>query len=350
MSKQSPELQQLIQRYLEGKCTAEEKVQLQHWIASLKVSDESATTEDLLRLRDRIDRITQPDEVRVKRIQWPTKYGAAAALLCIGVASFYVLRNSLVYKKHTASQIVESKFSDGVNRLRVYHNHGSDNRSVMLSDGSSVTLTPQSSIHFLDNFEADNRQVTLSGKARFDVAKDASRPFSVITGDIHTTALGTVFWVTRLHHESLPIVELLSGKIAITKKSSLGNRELLVTLNPGDRWDSKGLHLAPNTIQKPEASIKKAPAQEAEVVMLGFHHTPLREVFDTLAAHFQTQFSYSESDLEGMTFYGNYTDKVVLDDIIKHIMLTHEIQITYQEDTATYVVSIPSNLQTNDQI
>ncbi|PVH25161.1 FecR family protein [Sphingobacterium corticibacter] len=350
MSKQSPELQQLIQRYLEGKCTAEEKVQLQHWIASLKVSDKSATTEDLLQLRNRIDRITQPNEVRVKRIQWPTKYVAAAALLCIGVASFFVLRHDLGNKHPAVTQLLASKFSDDVNRLRVYHNHGTDNRSVMLSDGTNVTLTPQSSIHFLDNFEVDNRQVTLCGKARFDVAKDASRPFSVITGNIHTTALGTVFWVTRLREESLPIVELLSGKVAITKNSSLGNRELLVALNPGDSWDSKGLHLAPNILPTPKASRKKETAQEVEVIMLAFHHTPLKEVFDTLSAHFQTQFSYTESDLEGMTFYGNYTDKVVLDDIIKHIMLTHEIQINYQEDTATYAVSLSSNFQTNDQI
>ena len=347
MSKQSTELDQLIQRYLEGKCSAEEKVQLDLWIESLQVSSETSTEEDVKHLRSRIDAIIQPDEVKVKKVGWSLLH-VAASILCFGLASFFYLsnqQNSTVQPRTTTAEVT---IPTNVDRLRVYYNHRNVDRTVQLADGTKVTLTPNSSMHFLEDFETDYRHVSLRGKARFDVAKDASRPFSVITGDIHTTAIGTVFWVTHLDKQTLPSVQLLSGKVAITQKGTTGNRKLLAALEPGDVWDQKGIHLQGNALENPTEITTKAPLELQERVILAFHHTPLKEVFDTLSAHFQTDITYEEGKLTGMTFYGNYTAQVVLNDILKHIMLTHDLLIKYHEETATYEVSLQSNHQTND--
>ncbi|MCL7987026.1 FecR family protein [Sphingobacterium sp. lm-10] len=351
MSKQSTSLEQLIQRYLEGKCTAEEKAKLHRWMESLEISDQSVSEEDIQQLRNRIDTIIQPEELNVKKLGRPRLHivAIAASILCIGFASFFYLRNHQNKTKQVQSSIAEcNSSSSDLDRLRVYHNHGTADRSIRLADGTEVTLTPNSSIYLLAGFETDHRHISLRGKARFDVAKDVSRPFSVITGGIHTTAIGTIFWVTHLDKQTLPVVQLLSGKVAITKKAINGTSKLLAALSPGDIWDNNGIRLpAKSPANRHETPLKPA-VEKVEAIVLAFHHTPLKEVFDVLSTHFETDFSYENEDLTGMTFYGNYSAQVTIDDILKHIMLTHDLVITYHEETERYEVSLQLNHQTND--
>ncbi|WP_369062181.1 FecR family protein [Caulobacter sp. 73W] len=69
-------------------------------------------------------------------------------------------------------------------------------RVVALDDGSRVHLDTHSAIR-VDLSSAERRVVLLRGQAMFDVAKDASRPFIVKSGDLSVRALGTRFDVSR---------------------------------------------------------------------------------------------------------------------------------------------------------
>ena len=65
-------------------------------------------------------------------------------------------------------------------------------RAISLADGSKVQLAPESA--FSVSLTAQSRTVRMShGRAFFEVAKDAARPFIVQAGDISVTVLGTVF-------------------------------------------------------------------------------------------------------------------------------------------------------------
>jgi transmembrane sensor len=67
-------------------------------------------------------------------------------------------------------------------------------RNVSLSDGSTVELDADSALAL--DFSARARNVRLlRGRAFFDVAADASRPFGVLAGNGSVTALGTRFVV-----------------------------------------------------------------------------------------------------------------------------------------------------------
>lgn len=69
-------------------------------------------------------------------------------------------------------------------------------RRVALSDGSVITLGPDSMVAF--HFFEDRREVTLlDGMAFFEVARDPGRPFSVLSGSVSATAIGTAFDVSR---------------------------------------------------------------------------------------------------------------------------------------------------------
>jgi len=100
----------------------------------------------------------------------------------------------LVYEEHTTPLGVKS--------------------TLTLNDGSKVILNSGSTLKYVKNFEVDKRILYLSGEAFFEVMKDSVRPFSVNSGDVVTTALGTSFNIRAYKNEDLNI-SLLSGKVAI---------------------------------------------------------------------------------------------------------------------------------------
>ena len=65
-------------------------------------------------------------------------------------------------------------------------------RTIVLDDGSRVTLDTDSVVHVA--FDEDQRRLMLErGRARFEVAHDARRPFVVTAGTSEVVAHGTVF-------------------------------------------------------------------------------------------------------------------------------------------------------------
>jgi transmembrane sensor len=95
-----------------------------------------------------------------------------------------------------------------------------EQRSVVLNDGSVVTLNTSSSIKV--SMVRDRRTVTLlSGEALFQVAHDASRPFEVKTGDTTIRAVGTQFDVDR--RTAGTTVTVVEGKVAVFTAPASGN-------------------------------------------------------------------------------------------------------------------------------
>lgn len=69
-------------------------------------------------------------------------------------------------------------------------------RRIALPDGSFATLGPQSAIAL--DFRSDRRRVDLlAGMSFCEVARDPSRPFTVLSGSLRGTALGTAFDVSN---------------------------------------------------------------------------------------------------------------------------------------------------------
>ena len=87
--------------------------------------------------------------------------------------------------------------------------------TVTLSDGTQVLLSANSRLVYAKNFSADKREVTLTGEARFNVAKDANRPFIVRAKQIQTQVLGTVFDV-KAYPQTPPDVTLYEGKVEVS--------------------------------------------------------------------------------------------------------------------------------------
>lgn len=102
----------------------------------------------------------------------------------------------------------------------VYATAVGERRTVRLDDGSSVSLDAAS--RMLVSFTDERRAVTLEhGRAKFDVAKDPLRPFTVTAGSQSVVAVGTSFSVELLRNQLR--VLLFEGQVAVVPRAVAAN-------------------------------------------------------------------------------------------------------------------------------
>lgn len=103
-----------------------------------------------------------------------------------------------------------------------------ERRHVRLSDGSTVDLDASSVVVL--RFTAARRDITLAqGRAYFDVAHDASRPFEVLANGVSTRAVGTRFSVSHRAHDVVSVavgegrvqVRLADGEHALPASAAM---------------------------------------------------------------------------------------------------------------------------------
>ena len=100
---------------------------------------------------------------------------------------------------------------------------------LVLPDGSKVWLNNASSLRYPTSFSGKNREVTLSGEAYFEIAKDAAKPFVVRVNELAVNVLGTSFNVMAYGDDPAIKTTLLTGKVSL----SAGSRQSL--LAPGEQ-------------------------------------------------------------------------------------------------------------------
>lgn len=123
----------------------------------------------------------------------------------------------------------------GPSRTGGYETVTAEQRSVLLADGSRVTLAAKSRV--TPNLAERERRIVLNfGEAFFEVAPDPRRPFTVVARGLDIRALGTAFNVRA--GESGVYVGVEEGRIAVS--TSEGRQMVLgageqVTLSAGGR-------------------------------------------------------------------------------------------------------------------
>lgn len=89
---------------------------------------------------------------------------------------------------------------------------------LLLPDGSKVWLNSESSITYPVVFTKQERKVKITGEAYFEVAKDKTKPFRVVTSDMVVEVLGTHFNVKAYADDGPTKTSLLEGSVKIDKQ------------------------------------------------------------------------------------------------------------------------------------
>ncbi|NLR79862.1 FecR family protein [Chitinophaga eiseniae] len=115
---------------------------------------------------------------------------------------------------------------------------------VQLPDGTRVWVNTGSSLKFPVSFNHQSqRQVTLNGEAYFEVARDASKPFVVITNQQKVTVLGTHFNVDNYQEDTDSKTTLLEGAVRINNQLDLQPGEQATVQHSG-KIDKKTVNTA----------------------------------------------------------------------------------------------------------
>ena len=168
---------------------------------------------------------------------------------------------------------------------RTYSTGIGDQRTLLLADGSTITLNALSAVRVLMTPQA--RRVTLlRGQANFHDVNEPDRPFIVLTGNSSIRAIGTQFDVDKEPRRT--VVTVLEGQVAVARSLAwierIGRRQLLRELSQPARNRQAVLVPAGEQVTVMAQSIPAPTPVDVQAVSawmqrrLVFADTPLAEV------------------------------------------------------------------------
>jgi transmembrane sensor len=215
---------------------------------------------------------------------------AAAAVLLIGVGlALFILQTPQEFRTTLGEQ-----------------------RSVLLADGSRVTLNTASTIEV--NLHNGRREVRLvQGEALFEVAHDAARPFVVRAGHALLKDVGTQFNVDM--HSSDTTVTVVEGLVVVDSPGARGlagaqmdhsGRSAVVPLILGanDR-----VLVTPAGVGAPQRGVNVAASVAWTQRQLMFEHRPLSEVAEEFNRYNRDRIDIDSAELKRQEVTGVFDAK-----------------------------------------
>jgi transmembrane sensor len=173
---------------------------------------------------------------------------------------------------------------------------------LRLSDGTAVWLNAGSKLTYPVAFGGNEREVSLSGEAYFEVAKDAMRPFRVNTNQQRVTVIGTHFNISAYTDDKETKTTLLEGRVSVQSLNSLGQR----ILKPGEQaqtfMDNK----------QPRFVIYKVDNTEAVAWKNGyfqFRDEGLESILKKIARWYDVEIDYAENWVPSGLYYNGTVSK-----------------------------------------
>lgn len=169
---------------------------------------------------------------------------------------------------------------------------------INLPDGSKVWLNAASSITYPTAFTGNERNVSITGEAYFEVAKNADMPFRVKSGRQITEVVGTRFNINAYENEETIQTTLVEGLVKISGRSPNGIGSSPVILRKGQEAEiDKSGRIGPVRDTDPEEAI----AWKNELFM--FSGTGIETIMRRIARWYDVEVVY-EGDLRHRTFTG----------------------------------------------
>ncbi len=138
-------------------------------------------------------------------------------------------QNGVEIVKLADGKIIYKGSADEVEYNTLSNPRGSRVIDITLGDGSQVWLNAGSSITYPVAFIGNERKVSLTGEAYFEVTHNSAMPFKVSKGKVEIVVLGTHFNVNTYDDEDDIKVTLLEGSVSVSN----GIRNSL--LKPGEQ-------------------------------------------------------------------------------------------------------------------
>jgi transmembrane sensor len=280
------EIDYLVQKYLDGTATAQERELLDAWYRSqqqkTKIWEAESPDEETLVKNEMFDVICKSIFHHRFRRRTPNFYryvAAASIIVAILFTSLFLYKSSQIissdsmaiervviapgtngailtladgkeikFATHASVDMNNSNlaaifnYSDGLLRYKNIHRPISDrfvyntlttphgNKfTIVLSDGTKVFMNAGSTLQYPEVFNSSERLVKLTGEAYFEVVHNSKSPFRVQVKNQIIEDIGTSFNVSAYNDEPVAIVTLVEGSVKVK------NNENEVVLIPGQK-------------------------------------------------------------------------------------------------------------------
>jgi len=239
---------------------------------------------------------------------------AATILLLIGLSiSGYLFYNS------SYNPIIYTTIKSSSN---------TENKIVILPDGSKVYLYADSKINFPKEFNKNIRNVKLNGEAFFKVSKDPQKPFIVSANNSKIKVLGTSFNVnTNLPNKNVEVF-VKSGCVKLYNKNNESNN---VILNPG----FIGTYTETGISKKSNNNVNYISWMTKDLI---FRDTELNEVIDVISKTYRIKISYDTPQIEQLRISSTFS-KQPIDSVLKIICSTFNLKYKVKNSNEIILMS-----------
>ena len=363
------EINHLIDRYLNGSATGQERAQIESWynsqdhsfVSELKahqIASDLNKVENYLQLSSSSEQTEQP-----KRANLWLRISAAAAILCAiaGTTYFFYHQNNktteianttdiapgkigatltlssgkkIALSEATKGELAKeagltiSKTADGQlsysqnphseqNKINTLSTARGETYMIVLSDQTKVWLNAASSLTYVANLnENGKRSVKLTGEAYFEVAKDKAHPFIVASGKQQVEVLGTHFNINSYSDEPGIKTTLLEGSVKVTAGTESK------TLKPGQQAEL-------NT----KINISEVDTETALAWKNGyfdFDHENLESILKKVSRWYDVEIEYKNQALKTQVFSGTISRFKNVSQILDKLELTKAVHFKIQ--------------------
>jgi len=192
--------------------------------------------------------------------------------------------------------------------------------SLVLSDGTRVSLNSMSRLIFPVRFSGDQRKVTLEGEGYFEVQKDNEHPFIVEVNGMQIQVLGTSFNVKAYQDELHVYTTLVEGKVRIVSEGRL-NDEFVLEPNQQAVFDKSNTSLTINDVDAAQYTQWTAGRYV-------FADQTLDEIVRTLSRWYDFSYRYGDESLKTIRFEGGLNKYESVYPILDIITKTGKVKVT----------------------
>ncbi len=274
-------------------------------ILSLGIEKENVSANRVNLLKAKIDeKIAPPQPTHIERKSYTfAKVAAAISILAITSVIFFWFSPENI---NNDQNLVET-----INTIEKSNKAG-EKTIFILSDSTRITLNANSKLSFPEKFSDNKRQVQLEGEAFFEVTKDTSRPFTIKSGEVITTVLGTSFNINAYPTSRIIKVAVATGKVSV--KGFDGNIAK-------DEWT-----ILPNEMtifQKDSHSMRKTSFNSLGEMgwkdgIIYFKDDGIDKIIATLSQWYGADFTINKK-IEKTTDYSGIYDNKSLEEVLKGI-------------------------------
>lgn len=322
----------LLDKYLSGNASPEEKAWLDEWYAEYKKEALQHPGTEMPRIRNEIrTRIERKIEAPVYPL---SKHGRSRNLwlaVAASITSIIAISFTLLLFNERPDEVTSEKpvtqpeaVREDVPSVKVGFIERSTSKGqklfITLPDGTTVNLNAESRLKYPEQFDGSTREIFLEGEGYFDVTHDRKKPFIVVTRAVKTIVLGTSFNVKSISGSATEVT-LVQGKVNVL--ALLGKSDSsAVTLHPNQQAivKSNSTEIIRNNVE-----VEKYIGWKNNTIY--FENTTLKDVVATLGSWYNKEIVLENSSLESCIINAKYRNESlanVLESLHFLLNLEHE--------------------------